>query len=88
MKDPKYYLISKSIFDRYLNTEEFDNVYDIANKPYLTKQYTINDIQIIQDHLDTITSLYFDESSVNNFEWDLILSEIKKMLEEMIDKEF
>jgi hypothetical protein len=83
MKDPKYYLLAKSIYDKYVETQEYDNVYDLANKPY-----QMSDEQIVQDHLDSITSLYFDETDIDDFEWDLVLNEIKEIIELEIDKEF
>lgn len=81
MKDHKYYLIAKSIYDRYTETSEYDNIYDFVNKPVepTTKQIT-------QDHLDTITSLYFDETKVGDNEWKLVLDEIKNMIEEFNNK--
>jgi hypothetical protein len=78
MKDPKYYLIAKSIYDRYTETSDYDNIYDFANKPIQP-----SDKQIIQDHLDTITSLYFDETKIPDKEWDLVLLEIKDMIGEL-----
>ena len=77
MIDTKYYLIAKSFLDKYIETQEYDNIYDLANKPY---EY--GDEQIIQDHLDTITSLYFDESKLSDSDWDIVLSVIKDIFEE------
>lgn len=78
MENTKYYLIAKSIYDRYIETSEYVNVYDFVNKP-------IDPVseQIVQDHLDTITSIYFDESGLGTIDWDFVLDEITKM----IDKE-
>ena len=75
--DPKYYLIAKSFLDKYIETPDYDNVYDIANKPY---EY--DDEQIIRDHLDTITSLYFDESKLSDEDWEMVLSVIREIFEE------
>lgn len=78
MKDPKYYLIAKSIYDRYVETSEYDNVGDIANKPI-----DLNSEQVLQDHLDTITSMYFDETGIGDKDWELVLIEIKDMIGEL-----
>lgn len=78
MKDPKYYLIAKSIYDRYIETSEYDNVGDIVNKPI-----DLNSEQVLQDHLDTITSMYFDETGIGDKEWGMVIAEIKSMIGEL-----
>lgn len=78
MNDPKYYLIAKSIYDRYIETSECDNVGDIVNKPI-----DLSNKQILQDHLDTITSMYFDETKIGDKEWELVLNEIRDMIGEL-----
>ena len=82
MNDPKYYIIAKSIYDKYVDTTEYDNVYDFVNKPL-----NISQDLIIEDHIDTITSLYYDLTKVSNDEWNLILNEIREMFIESNDKE-
>ena len=80
MNDPKYYLIARSIYDRYVETPEHDVIYDFVNKPIELIQS-----QVIQDHLDTITSMYFDETGISDDEWELVLGEIRDMID-LIDK--
>lgn len=80
MENSKYYLIAKSIHDRYIETNEYVNVYDFAN--HVGEEIIpIDRDEIVDAHIANMTYLYYDEFNLDDDEWDFVIKEFTKMVE-------